>query len=156
VALDMDDISLSDRVAQVWGKGNKARQVPVGRPAAAAIQRYLDQARPELTASVMDQALFLNRRKGRLSTRAVQRLVQRYATAAGLREGVHPHTLRHSFATHLLDGGADLRVVQELLGHSSPSATQVYTHVSQIEAQKVYMRAHPLAGRKALKKEATP
>ena len=156
VALDMDDISLTDRVAQVWGKGNKARKVPVGRPAAAAIQRYLDQARPALTASVTDKALFLNRRKSRLSTRTVQRLVRQYATMAGLREGVHPHTLRHSFATHLLDGGADLRVVQELLGHSSPSATQVYTHVSQIEAQKVYMQAHPLAGRKALKKEATP
>ena len=156
VALDMDHISLSDRVAQVWGKGNKARQVPIGRPAAAAIQRYLDQARPSLTASASDQSLFLNRRKGRLSTRAVQRLVRRYATEAGLREGVHPHTLRHSFATHLLDGGADLRVVQELLGHSSPSATQVYTHVSQVEAQKVYMNAHPLAARKAAKKEATP
>jgi len=156
VAPDMGNISLQDRVAQVWGKGNKARQVPIGRPAIAAIQRYLDQGRPSLTASASESALFLNRRKGRLSTRAVQRLVRRYATEVGLREGIHPHTLRHSFATHLLDGGADLRVVQELLGHSSPSATQVYTHVSQIEAQKVYMRAHPLAGRKAAKKEVSP
>ena len=148
--LKMADVVLESRTAQVWGKGQKARRVPVGRPAMAALRRYLTTGRPALGGANSDTALFLNNRGRRLSVRAIQQLVRRYALAAGLREGVHPHTLRHSFATHLLDGGADLRIVQELLGHSTPSATQVYTHVSRQEARRVYLSAHPLAQKRSL------
>ena len=143
--LNRADITLANKSARVWGKGSKARIVPLGRPAVDAVQIYLQEARNQLSSSVSGEALFLNQRGGRLTQRSVQVMVQRYAASADLRPGVHPHTLRHSFATHLLDGGADLRVVQELLGHSTPSATQVYTHVSQVEARKAYMSAHPLA-----------
>ena len=143
--LDTAGLSLEARRVRVWGKGQKARAVPLGKPAAGALRRYLQDGRPSLTGRRSGGAIFLNRRGGRLSVRAIQRLVARHAAAAGLRAGVHPHTLRHSFATHLLDGGADLRVVQELLGHSSPGATQVYTHVSQREARRVYLAAHPMA-----------
>lgn len=143
--LNVGDVALANRSARVWGKGSKARMVPLGRPAVDAISTYVQEARGLLASPVSGDALFLNQRGGRLTQRSVQLMVQRYAAAADLRPGVHPHTLRHSFATHLLDGGADLRVVQELLGHSSPTATQVYTHVSQAEARKAYMSAHPLA-----------
>ena len=143
--MDVRDLPSDARHARVLGKGSKARQVPLGAPAASALRRYIEDGRPRLVGPVAGGALFLNHRGSRLSVRAVQGLVRRYAAAAGLRDGVHPHTLRHSYATHLLDGGADLRVVQELLGHSTPSATQVYTHVSQQEARRVYLGAHPLA-----------
>jgi site-specific recombinase XerD len=143
--LNIGDVALTNRTARVWGKGSKARMVPLGGPAADAIATYVQSARAMLAGPVSGDALFLNQRGGRLTPRSLQLMVQRYAASVDLRPGVHPHTLRHSFATHLLDGGADLRVVQELLGHSSPSATQVYTHVSQTEARKAYMSAHPLA-----------
>ena len=145
--LNMRDLSIGSRTARVWGKGSKARMVPLGKPATDAIARYERDGRPTLTTKASDEALFLNQRGGRLTQRSVQAMVQRYAALAGIRAGVHPHTLRHSFATHLLDGGADLRIVQELLGHATPSATQVYTHVSQTEARRVYLSAHPLADR---------
>jgi site-specific recombinase XerD len=143
--LNVRDVSLPNLSARVWGKGSKARVVLLGRPAVDAVSTYLRGPRGQLASPISDDALFLNQRGGRLTQRSIQLMVQRYAAAAGLRPGVHPHTLRHAFATHLLDGGADLRVVQELLGHSSPTATQVYTHVSQAEARKAYMSAHPLA-----------
>ncbi|MEX2431665.1 MAG: tyrosine-type recombinase/integrase [Dehalococcoidia bacterium] len=143
--LDVDHVSLQRRTVLLRGKGSKERQVPLGRVATAALNSYLAEGRPALAGSQSGTALFLNNRGGRLTVRSVQGMVRRYAAAAGLREGVHPHTLRHSYATHLLDGGADLRIVQELLGHSSPSATQVYTHISQQEARRVYLTAHPLA-----------
>jgi site-specific recombinase XerD len=143
--LNLGDVALASGSARVWGKGSKARMVPLGGPAIDAISAYVHEARSILAGPVASDALFLNQRGGRLTPRSVQMMVQRYAASANLRPGVHPHTLRHSFATHLLDGGADLRVVQELLGHSSPSATQVYTHISQAEARKAYMSAHPLA-----------
>jgi len=98
-----------------------------------------------LLSSRPGQALFLNRYGSRLSRRSIEQVVKRYALRAGLVHGVHPHTLRHSFATHMLDGGADLRVVQELLGHSTPATTQIYTHVSPGQARKVYLAAHPRA-----------
>ncbi|MEX2599861.1 MAG: tyrosine-type recombinase/integrase, partial [Dehalococcoidia bacterium] len=145
VGMDIDHLSLNGKIARLWGKGAKEREVPLGGPAIAALHRYLTEARPVLAGPESGKALFLNRLGGRLTVRSVQNMVRRYSLAAGLREGVHPHTLRHSYATHLLDGGADLRVVQELLGHSSPSATQVYTHISQTEARRVYLSAHPLA-----------
>jgi len=144
--LGLRDVALGNRSARVLGKGSKTRIVPLSQPAVAAVQQYLRNGRPHLAAGASEDALFLNQRGGRLSPRSIQTTVQRYAAEAGLRADVHPHTLRHSFATHLLDGGADLRVVQELLGHSTPTATQVYTHISQAEARRAYLSAHPLAG----------
>ena len=155
ISLNLSDISLTKKVAQVWGKGNKTRLVPIGSAAFIALKHYLTEARPALSSKTEQNALFLNNRKERLSSRGVQRVVERYSKFTALRGGVHPHTLRHSFATHLLDGGADLRVVQSLLGHSSPSATQVYTHVSQNEAKRVYLDSHPMARKKSPRKEAS-
>lgn len=158
--LNRRDVSAGSRTARVWGKGSKARMMPLGQPALDAIARYERDGRPILLSRASqtnavspglpggNDALFLNHRGGRLTARSVQAMIQRYAEQVGVRSDVHPHTLRHSFATHLLDGGADLRIVQELLGHSTPSATQVYTHVSQAEARKVYLSAHPLAKQK--------
>jgi site-specific recombinase XerD len=145
--LDTSDVDLTQRMVRVTGKGNKQRSVPLSRPCAQALSHYLERARPQLLSSRSTGALFLNRYGSRLSGRSVQELVRRYALRAGLTHGVHTHTLRHSFATHLLDGGADLRVVQELLGHASPATTQIYTHVSTAQARKVYMSAHPRAVR---------
>ncbi len=140
--MDIKDINFSERTALVRGKGSKERQVIFGRPAEQALQRYLDEARPQLSATLND-ALFLNRYGQRLSRRSVEKLVRRYSTVSGTRTDVHPHTLRHTFATHMLEGGADLRVIQELLGHSSPTTTQVYTHVTKQEALEAYLSHHP-------------
>ena len=144
-ALNLGDVSTAQRTVRVTGKGNKERIVPVSRPGAAAVQRYTERGRPCLVATRHTEALLLNRYGGRLSGRSIEEIVRRYALRAGLTHGVHTHTLRHSFATHLLDGGAELRVVQELLGHASPATTQIYTHVSQAQARKVYLSAHPRA-----------
>lgn len=143
--LNLINVSPLERTVRVIGKGNKERIVPVSRPGLEAIRQYLEHGRPHLVASLQAEALLLNRYGGRLSKRSIEQIVRRYALRAGLAHGVHTHTLRHSFATHLLDGGADLRVVQELLGHASPVTTQVYTHVSQAQARKVYLAAHPRA-----------
>ncbi|MEE8443180.1 MAG: tyrosine-type recombinase/integrase [Dehalococcoidia bacterium] len=143
--VNLSDLDMTARTVLVLGKGNKQRVIPVSRHCTNALQRYLEQGRPLLLSTRRDQALFLNRYGGRLSRRSVEYIVQRYALRAGLVHGVHTHTLRHSFATHLLDGGADLRVVQELLGHASPATTQIYTHVSQAQARKVYLASHPRA-----------
>ena len=140
--LDRENVSLEESTVRVWGKGSKERQTPLGTKARNALDAYLNsQSAPDEKAG----PLFRNTRGGRLGARSIQRIVRNYARRSGLREDVHPHTLRHSYATHLLNGGADLRIVQELLGHSTPSATQVYTHVSQQEARRVYLAAHPLA-----------
>ncbi len=130
VSLDSGEIDLQHGAAIVRGKGSKERVVLFGRPGIVALETYLREGRPAL-AEGAEAALFLNRHGGRLTARAVQMIVKKHALAAGIDADVHPHLLRHSFATHLLDGGADLRVVQELLGHSSPTTTQIYTHVSQ-------------------------
>ncbi len=143
--MNVSDVALGARTVRLWGKGSKARMAPLSNPAVRALRRYLSDARPSLQTNASNAALFLNHRGGRLTRRTIQALVKRYAAAVGADDGVHTHTLRHSFATHLLDGGADLRIVQELLGHSTPSATQVYTHISQAEARRVYLAAHPLA-----------
>ncbi len=133
----------------VWGKGAKERVALLGRPALAALRAYVDLGRPQLLARVeqgaTSNALFLNRFGGRLTTRSVMNILRRCSRIAGLEKRVTPHTLRHSFATHLLDGGADLRSVQELLGHALLATTQIYTHVSQSRAREVYLRSHPLA-----------
>jgi len=144
-SLNLGQVDLDTREIRVWGKGAKERMVLMGEPAAGALTAYLKQGRPELLGSKKNTALFLNHDGGRLTERSVQSILQEYASIAGIGKKVHPHMLRHTFATHLLDGGADLRVVQELLGHASLSSTQIYTHVSKSQAKKVYLSAHPMA-----------
>ncbi len=146
--LDVSNLNLETKEIRVWGKGSKERIVLMGEPAAAALDLYLRGGRNQLLGQSRTEALFVNRYGKRLSGRAIQMAIKRYAVEAGLDKRVHPHMLRHSFATHLLDGGANLRVVQELLGHANLSSTQVYTHVTQAQARKVYLAAHPRAKRK--------
>ena len=146
--LDLQDINLVSREIRVLGKGSKERLVLMGLPAAAALGDYLKSGRPALTDNKGEKAVFLNSQGGRLSIRGMQKMVQHCAFAIGLEKRVHPHTLRHTFATHMLDGGADLRVVQELLGHADLSSTQMYTHVTKQQARKVYLNSHPLAQEK--------
>jgi integrase/recombinase XerC len=145
VNLNVEPINLDSREIRVLGKGSKERLVLIGEPAAMALHTYISQGRPKLLGKKRSNALFLNRYGERLPERRVQRILQKYANIAGIDKGVHPHMLRHTFATHLLDGGADLRVVQELLGHASLSSTQIYTHVTTSQARKVYLSAHPMA-----------
>ncbi len=151
VGLDVGQINLDSREIRVWGKGSKERIVLIGQPAAEALRAYFQQGRPKLfgTKIRMTNALFVNRYGGRLTERRVQRLLEKYASLAGIDKRVYPHMLRHTFATHLLDGGADLRVVQELLGHANLSSTQIYTHVTKSQARKVYLSAHPMAQEKS-------
>jgi integrase/recombinase XerC len=145
-SLDVSEIDVRDRAVRVRGKGKKERVCVFGGPAARAVQLYLRDGRTKLAAG-KQPALFLNRFGGRLTARSVQSIVRKRATRAGLPVAVHPHLLRHSFATHLLDGGADLRVVQELLGHESPNTTQVYTHVSEAKKRSVMEAALEELGR---------
>ncbi|MSQ34138.1 MAG: tyrosine recombinase XerC [Dehalococcoidia bacterium] len=150
VGLDLADLNLPTGEARVWGKGAKERIVLMGGPARGALAQYLEAGRSALAAKGRrsTEALFLNNRDGgRLTQRAIQLLVHRSGERAGIERRVYPHLLRHTFATHLLDGGADLRVVQELLGHASLASTQVYTHVSQAQARRTYLKAHPRAQR---------
>jgi site-specific recombinase XerD len=149
-------VNLSAGELRVWGKGAKERVALIGQAARQILALYLETARPLLAArhrGSAPAALFLNRWGERLSNRGVQLILDQMAQAAGLDKRVTPHMLRHSFATHLLDGGADLRVVQELLGHADLAATQIYTHVSQRAVRKAYLRAHPLARQDARKLE---
>ncbi len=139
--LCLGDIDLTRRLITVWGKGSKQRQVPISAPSAAALKAWVSEGRMVMTqADSPPDALFFNRRGRRLGPRDVRRLLDRRALSP-----THPHALRHSFATHLLDGGADLRVVQELLGHASLQTTQVYTHVSKEHLRAVYETTHPRA-----------
>ena len=143
--VNVQDVNLNAREVRVVGKGSKQRIVLIGESARDALGLYVREVRPKLANHLSGNALFLNRFGSRLSQRSIQEKVRRYASGVGLGSGVHTHTLRHSFATHLLEGGADLRVVQELLGHASPATTQVYTHVTAASARSVYMGAHPRA-----------
>lgn len=153
-ALDLDDVDLAHGAMQVTGKGRKQRRLPISDPARKALVRYVKDARPELLAAAGDQdrdekrakghPIFLNTRGKRLGPRSVRAMMTRYLTAEGAAPA-SPHTLRHSFATHLLDGGADLRAVQELLGHESLATTQIYTHVSTERLRAVYEQSHPRA-----------
>jgi integrase/recombinase XerD len=146
VGLDVDDLDLEDGAVRLRGKGGKERIVPVGSYALAAVQDYLVRARPGLVAAGRGlPAVFLNARGGRLSRQSAWTVLVRAAERAGITAEVSPHTLRHSFATHLLDGGADVRVVQELLGHASVTTTQVYTLVTVDSLREVYATAHPRA-----------
>jgi integrase/recombinase XerC len=139
VGIDLDDIELRARLVKVRGKGSKERIVPFGSKAEEAIRAYLDVRETE------DDALFVNYRGQRITVRSVRRLFNTYVRAASLRAGISPHTLRHSFATHLLNAGADLRAIQELLGHASLSTTQKYTHLNDWQLIAVYKKAHPRA-----------
>jgi integrase/recombinase XerC len=143
--LNLSGFDPSRKELLVWGKGAKERIALLGRPAVSALQAYIDGGRPRFVRNTATDALFLNRSGGRLTTRSVMSLLKKYSRMAGIEKRVTPHTLRHTFATHLLDGGADLRSVQELLGHALLTTTQVYTHISQNRAREVYLRSHPLA-----------
>ena len=159
VALDVEDADLNGRLVRVHGKGGRQRIVPFNRSAAKAIRSYLRDrdalqanvrsspppARPSRRARTRANPLFLNYRGGRLSTRSVDRLVRRYVSACSVRLGISPHALRHSFATHLLERGADLRSIQELLGHARLSTTQRYTHVNAAQLLAIYKKTHPRA-----------
>ena len=144
VGLDVDDVDLEEGSVRVLGKGGKERDVPLGRYARDAITSYLTRVRPGLARPRSRSALFLNRRNGgRLTRQGVTGILQQHAAAAGIAKKVSPHTLRHSFATHLLEGGADVRVVQELLGHASVATTQVYTLVTKEHLREVYLTSFP-------------
>ena len=150
VGADIDDMDFDEHVIRVTGKGSKQRLVPVGGYACQALQRYLDEARPVLgrrkrSGSAERRALFLNKRGCRLSRQSVWEVVRDAGERAHIAKPLHPHTLRHSFATHLIQGGADVRTVQELLGHASVTTTQIYTHVSPETLIEAYLTAHPRA-----------
>jgi integrase/recombinase XerD len=146
VGLAVDDVDLADKTVLLSGKGGKQRRVPLGRMAAAALEAYLVQVRPSLVVLGRGTpTLFLNSRGGPLSRQSAWMVLRTAAERAGLATGISPHTLRHSFATHLMDGGADVRVVQELLGHSSVTTTQIYTLVTVDRLREVYATAHPRA-----------
>jgi integrase/recombinase XerC len=147
VGLDWPDVDLPARVLRVMGKGSKERMVPFGRPAAAALRAWLDVWDTLRDASEEGQPVFLTAKGKRLGDRQVRRVIDRWVDVAAVARGVHPHTLRHTFATHLLEGGADLRAIQELLGHSSLSTTQKYTHLEVERLLSVYRDAHPRARR---------
>ena len=141
VSLDLENVNLADRVVRVMGKGRKERIVPINPKARDAIREWLKKR----IALTRGDALFVNQRGGRLTGRSVQRLVARYVSCCSTRFGISPHALRHSFATHLLQAGADLRAIQELLGHVSLSTTQRYTHVNVAQLLEVYRKSHPRA-----------
>jgi integrase/recombinase XerD len=149
VGLDVDDLDLDEGSVRVVGKGDKQRVVPLGRYAGDALAGYLTRSRPAMATVRSRAALFLNQRGGRLTRHGCATILRRHVQRAGLARRVTPHTLRHSFATHLLEGGADVRVVQELLGHASLTTTQIYTLVSEEHLREVYFSAHPRARRRA-------
>jgi len=144
VGLDLDDIDFISGVIKVFGKGSKERMVPIGEPALRAIRRYLDQRQKSVKVREK-RAVFLNAAGRRLTDRSVRRVIDKYIKVCAVGEKISPHSLRHSFATHLLDRGADLRSVQELLGHMNLSTTQIYTHVTTERLKSVYDKAHPRA-----------
>lgn len=146
VNLDLDELDLVTGLARVMGKGRKQRMVPLGSHAREALAAYLTRARPDLISKgTGTPAVFVNQRGKRLSRQSAWLIIRAAATAAGVKSDISPHVLRHSFATHLLDGGADVRVVQELLGHSSVATTQIYTLVTVERLREVYLTSHPRA-----------
>ena len=145
IGLELSDVDLEEGFLRARGKGSKERLVPLGRKAIAAISTYLRGGRPKLVGECHEAKLFVNFRGGPLSRQGLYKIVQRNARSAGLAGQMSPHTLRHSFATHLLAGGCDLRAVQEMLGHADISTTQMYTHLSGDQLKDVYFKAHPRA-----------
>ncbi|MFC1985108.1 site-specific tyrosine recombinase XerD [Chloroflexota bacterium] len=144
VSLNLDDIT-DDGYVRCFGKGHKERLIPIAPRAASAVEEYAKEARSHLARSAVEKALFLNRRGDRLTRQGFWQILKGYAKAAGLDKEITPHTLRHSFATHMLSGGADLRSVQELLGHANISTTQVYTHLTTEHIRRTYEKSHPRA-----------
>ena len=145
IGLEIEDVDIDERVLRARGKGSKERIVPVGGVAARAVGLYLQRGRGSLVKGSGEQALFVNFRGARLTRQGLYKIVRRHAITAGLADRMSPHTLRHTFATHLLAGGCDLRAVQEMLGHADVSTTQLYTHLSSERLKDVYFRAHPRA-----------
>jgi integrase/recombinase XerD len=145
IGLEVRDVDLEERVLRARGKGSKERVVPIGQAAAKAVETYLARGRPGLVKGRPEPALFVNFRGGALTRQGLYKIVRRHAASAGLADRMSPHTLRHTFATHLLAGGCDLRSVQEMLGHADVSTTQLYTHLSSERLKDVYFRAHPRA-----------
>jgi integrase/recombinase XerD len=145
VGLTLDDIDLQEELLCARGKGAKERIVPIGREAVAAVRAYLALGRPALVGLSPERHLFVNRRGGALSRQGLYKIVQGHAGEVGLRDRMSPHTLRHTFATHLLAGGCDLRTLQEMLGHADIATTQLYTHLSTERLRDVYFDAHPRA-----------
>jgi len=145
VSLNLGDLSLKAGQMLVWGKGGKERVVLLGDPAVGALRAYISDGRGKLASQKTTSALFLNRFGGRLSRRSIGLILDKYSKLAGLWKKVTPHLLRHTFATHMLEGGAGLRVVQELLGHAQPTTTEIYTHVTPSRLREVYMKSHPRA-----------
>lgn len=146
VNLDLNDLDLASRYLRLLGKGNKERIVPIGLPAIDSIRIYFEEGRPRLANKLdSEQAVFINRMGKRLTTRGVRKIINKHVQKSFLNRHVNPHLIRHTYATHMLDKGADIRVVQELLGHKRLSTTQVYTHVTQEKLKKVYQQFHPRA-----------
>jgi integrase/recombinase XerD len=145
IGLELADLDLEEQVLRARGKGSKERVVPIGRKAVEALCLYLERGRPKLVSGRVEPHLFVNFRGGPLTRQGLYKIVRRHALRAGLADRMSPHTLRHTFATHLLSGGCDLRSVQEMLGHADVSTTQLYTHLSSQRLKEVYFRAHPRA-----------
>ena len=143
--MDLDSPDFEGERLRIEGKGSKTRIVPMGEPAQRALRRYLERARPTLAGRSEERALFVSKTGRRLSTSDIRRRLERWVREAAVAGGVSPHALRHSFATHLLEGGAGLRAIQELLGHSSISTTQIYTRVEASRLRSQYARSHPRA-----------
>jgi integrase/recombinase XerD len=145
IGLEVTDVDLEEGMLRARGKGSKERIVPVGQAAVDAARRYLERGRPALVQAGVESHLFVNFRGGKLTRQGLYKIVRRHAVGAGLEDRMSPHTLRHTFATHLLAGGCDLRAVQEMLGHADVATTQLYTHLSSERLKDVYFRAHPRA-----------
>jgi len=145
VSLNLDDINVESGDVRCFGKGHKERLIPIAPRAATTVKEYLQEDRPSLARSEAEKALFLNARGERLTRQGLWQILKGYAKSAGLEANITPHTLRHSFATHMLSGGADLRSVQELLGHANISTTQVYTHLTTEHVRRTYEKSHPRA-----------
>ncbi|CEH29895.1 recombinase XerD [Aneurinibacillus migulanus] len=145
VSLNLSDVNLNMGFIKCFGKGSKERIIPLGRLAIADVSRYLERGRPMLKKRGQEEALFLNHHGRRLSRQGFWKIIKKYAQLANSHKEITPHTLRHSFATHLLENGADLRSVQEMLGHADISTTQIYTHVTRSRLKEVYAKAHPRA-----------
>jgi integrase/recombinase XerD len=145
IGLELMDVDVEEGVLRARGKGSKERVVPIGQTALKALRMYLERGRPALVKGAPEKHLFVNFRGGQLTRQGLYKIVRRHAVTAGLADRMSPHTLRHTFATHLLAGGCDLRSVQEMLGHADVSTTQLYTHLSSERLKDVYFRAHPRA-----------
>lgn len=143
VSLDLENVRLSAGDITVMGKGSRERVAPLGSYAVESLRLYLDEGRPRLVKDSGERAVFVNFRGGRITDRGVRKIIKKYVNLLGLQSTISPHTMRHTFATHMLDNGADLRAVQEILGHKNLSTTQIYTHLTRERLKQVYLKSHP-------------